>query len=38
MSKLGFLVRLLKKGDDDIGSSVVLYISLCHDFGESYEE
>ena len=33
VSKLGFLVRLLKKGDDDLGGSVVL--SLCDDFGES---
>ena len=33
MSKLGFVVRLLKKGDDDLGGSVVL--ALCNDFGES---
>ena len=33
VSKLGFVVRLLKKGDDDLGGSVVL--ALCNDFGES---
>ena len=32
VSKLGFLVRLLKKDDDNLAGSVVL--SLC-DFGES---
>ena len=33
MSKLGFLVWLLKKCDNDLGGSSVL--SLCDDFGES---
>ena len=33
VSKLGFIVRFLKKDDEDLGGSVVL--SLCDDFSES---